>query len=347
MSSDRLFTLDQLRPYLNVDEVNTGASYSLAPLGIVTDDIEGLHAVTDEQGRVILRSGIEFFFKIYRGQTQEYGRCIPSLARRKYIEEQLLDVCRNIAFEDAIGCHPYIRICEESRLLGHPLFINRQGLAQHYGLATDLLDLTSNFNVASFFATCAWDSKTQRYLPIEFAMVPGVIYRISSPRLLCLAAEGQLSHVGWQPFPRPEQQRACALTLGPDTDFVTLPGIETVRFRQNAEISHRIWNSFDKGNVLFPNDVASELASRAFGLMEFTRSQISRGWDKLDAWLGVSTASSSRSEIEQRSALSVVEQPTLSWEGLTLERDEGKLKSQLEDVFARVRFRLTAPHLSA
>lgn len=343
LQSKHLPTLDQLLPHLDVSEVDTGTRYSftLSSGGeIVTDDIAALHAIANEQGQTVLRSGIEFVFTLYRGQTQEYEHCLPSLARRKHIEEQLLDLCRNVAFEDAIGLHPYVQICEKACILGNPLFINKQGLTQHYGLATDMLDLTSNFDIASFFATCTWDDLTQAYIPIERTDAPpGILYRIP-PLPLIQFGIGKLTYVGWQPFPRPEEQRACALIMERYENFATLPGVQFVKFRQDAAISQRIWNSFDKGCALFPNDAVSELARRAANLMEFTQSQINRGWGKLDTWLHRSTKNSIRNDVEKRAGITIADIPILSWDGLTLERDEGKLRNQLEDVLSRVRFRL-------
>ncbi len=39
-------------------------------------------------------------------------------------------------------------------------------LAQHYGLKTEWLDITSDFNVALFFATCGWDEDRKKWYPL-------------------------------------------------------------------------------------------------------------------------------------------------------------------------------------
>ena len=39
-------------------------------------------------------------------------------------------------------------------------------LAQHYGLETGWLDITSDFNVALFFATCWYDCSENRWKPL-------------------------------------------------------------------------------------------------------------------------------------------------------------------------------------
>ena len=131
-------TLDELKKELRIPEVNTGRVFNYR--GFVTDDNEGLHAIGDQNGYLRLQSGVEMQSFMYRGQPEEYLPCLPSLGRLKDVESQLLAVCRNIAFEDAISDHPFVRITENKDFLGQPLYVDKQGLAQHYGLATDMID---------------------------------------------------------------------------------------------------------------------------------------------------------------------------------------------------------------
>lgn len=44
--------------------------------------------------------------------------------------------------------------------------MNLYGLTQHYYNKSCLLDLTSNPQVAAFFATSIYDAKTDSYIPI-------------------------------------------------------------------------------------------------------------------------------------------------------------------------------------
>lgn len=70
------------------------------------DDVEGLHAIADERGHLIFPSGMEMPLATYRGQTEEHVPCLPSLARLEHIEDQLISLCCNVAFEEAIAAHP-------------------------------------------------------------------------------------------------------------------------------------------------------------------------------------------------------------------------------------------------
>lgn len=97
-------------------------------------------------------------------------------------------------------------------------------MAQHYGLPTDFIDVISNYAIATFFAVCRWACQTQAYLPVRSASKPEVLYRI----FLAVLIDGLfynekkddiLSHVGWQPMHRPEQQRAFGVRLTKGRDF--------------------------------------------------------------------------------------------------------------------------------
>lgn len=337
-------TLDELKKELRIPEVNTGRVFDYR--GFVSDDNEGLHAIGDQNGYIRLQSGVEMQNFMYRGQPEEYFPCLPSLGRLNTVESQLLAVCRNVAFEDAISAHPFVCITEEADFLGDPLYVDKPGLAQHYGLATDMIDLTSNFDVASFFAACRLDEQENCYLPVKDAGKPGVIYRII-PCILSASAwaegrEDPFSFVGWQPLPRPEQQRACGVKLQNGEDFLRLPSVQKVYFRHNAAVAERIWDAFDQGATLFPDDAAAELAIQARRLVSFTREQVARAWAKLESWLGRAIDGHERTQAENGAALEIVDKPVLCWEGLAIEHDKARLKDQLNEVLDRVRFRKAA-----
>jgi len=339
--------LDDLRRLLAIPEINTGRRIYLFGhcASPVTDDVEGLHALADEQGRIHLLSGVEHAMELYRGQTQEYARCMPTLARLEKIEERFLALCRRLAFEDAIGEHPMVRLAEQVRFLDSPLFIDYEGLAQHYGLATDMLDVTSNFDVASFFATCTWSADQRRYQPVRSDSATGVMYRIPAFFMINPAnpdQEDPLRIVGWQPLPRPAQQRALAVKLKSGQDFASLPMVETFRFRHQEHISHRIWNAFQQDDALFPSDAAAELADRAAFLATFTASQIERAWQRLMHWTGITYDTDVRKQIQISCGVTEIDKPCLSWDGLDIETSEERLMEQLNEVLNQVRYRMAA-----
>ena len=340
--------LDELRDRLAIPAINTGRQIHLFghAAGPVTDDLEGLHAIADENGYIRLISGTEFSMQMYRGQTQMYPRCVPTLSRLEKVEDQFLALCRRVAFEDAIGEHPMVNLAERIRLWDSPLYVDREGLAQHYGLATDMLDVTSNFDVACFFATCTWSHEDGQYQPVASNKVSGVMYRIT-PVLMTARdgtddALGPVHIVGWQPLPRPEQQRAFVVKMKPGQDFTSLPSVETFHFQHQAHISHRIWNAFDQGAALFPADAAAELARRAESLSEFTESQIERASQRLAEWTAKTDVPIDTVRIQTVTGITMVETPRLNWSGLVIETSEEHLLEQFREVVDRVRFRMAA-----
>ena len=62
------------------------------------------------------------------------------------------------------------------KILDHEIYLNNTAIAQHYELKTPYLDLTSNFDVASFFATCSYNENTKSYIPYNGDSQIGVIY---------------------------------------------------------------------------------------------------------------------------------------------------------------------------
>lgn len=340
--------LDELRDRLAIPAINTGRRIHLFghAAGPVTDDLEGLCAITDENGYIRLISGTEFSMQMYRGQAQRYPHCIPTLARLEKVEDQFLALCRRVAFEDAIGEHPMVNLAERIRLLDSPLYVDREGLAQHYGLATDMLDVTSNFDVASFFATCMWSNEEGKYQPVASDKASGVMYRITP--VLMTGRDGtddelgSVHIVGWQPLPRPEQQRAFVVKMKPGQDFTSLPSVETFHFQHQARISHRIWNAFEQGAALFPTDAAAELARRAESLSEFTESQIERAWQRLAEWTAGTDSPIDTGEIQTATEITVVATPPLNWSGLDIETSEERLMEQFREVIDRARFRMAA-----
>lgn len=61
------------------------------------------------------------------------------------------------------------------------------GLAQHYGLKTDVLDVTNSIEVAMFFAMCDYDSDTDSYKPKhEDKQYVGYLYAIWQMRIVMI-----------------------------------------------------------------------------------------------------------------------------------------------------------------
>lgn len=336
-------TIDALKQSLNITPINTGRQI-ISRIGLVSDDLERLHAY-EQDGEIMLASGVEMAPYLFRGQTKEYAKCAPSLNRLKTVESRLIALCRNAAFEAAIRAHPYVSFCANQRIFGLPLRIDTQGLAQHYGMHTDMLDVTNSFDIASFFSTNYWSDTRKCYEPVTDENLVGVIY--SAPIFMMAKTPSRLSMIGWQPLRRPEQQRAAAVTLKQGEDFTRFPYVQRAFFKQNATISRRIWDQYDGGKALFPSDEAAQLAEHAGNLLQFTDDEIARAWQRLTYWEFKPYLPKQRQEVERLANIQRVERPALSWANVDAIKDPVMLQKRFHEEMSRVRIRLVGDHISS
>ncbi|EQB35371.1 hypothetical protein M947_08800 [Sulfurimonas hongkongensis] len=337
-------TLKSLKQKLRVQPINTGRSFTNngQANGIVFDDIERLHALVGVDGCLHLKSGTEFSMIQYRGQNEDFGVCKTTIDRYISLEEQFLSICRTIAFEELLEDHPFIKLTNPLQINGNPLCLNLTGIAQHYELATNYLDITNNFDVACFFATCKYENG--KYYPIGNISKPGVIYKIYEMVLPPFVQnennkEILLEYLGWQPLPRPEQQRASVLKVAKGTNLDTVSGIQKYYFKHSISQSKKIWNQFDKGEALFPHDSAADLANECKKLNYFTNKQIDKALERLELW------SCKKLENKEQTLdnmnIKIVDNNSLSWDNLidiSSEYWEGKFDETMD----KVGFRMSA-----
>lgn len=105
----------------------------------------------------------------FRGENKIYTSSIPSLLRKlehdyssdkegQALYRMVADM-RIYEFQTILGQFQHVKECSFADVL-------YEVLAQHYGLETCWLDITSDFDVALFFATCYYDSNIHRWLPL-------------------------------------------------------------------------------------------------------------------------------------------------------------------------------------
>jgi hypothetical protein len=205
---------------------------------------------------------------LFRGQSGFYEPCTPSLLRKK--EGRF--VVENIYYEEfllALQDHPLIRLFLNGvELNGHLYFfeVNCYGLAQHYGLKTCVIDLTSDIEVAKFFAVTDYNAENGSYSPVLDESRYGVFYYWDNVRDALAFQQnpngGNLSNIGLQVFPRSGKQRGFLYSVLRDQNFHDCPYIKYKLFRHDANLSKVIFKNARKGKIYFPQDELSSLSQR-------------------------------------------------------------------------------------
>src|SRR5690554_1680231 len=112
---------------------------------------------------------------------------------------------------------------------------------------------------------------------------PGVIYKLHPAFLMSQPLPcDQMPYVpvGWQPFPRPEQQRANAIRLKPGEDFAHTRGVVKYRFYHSRNQSKRIYEAFEGGDKLMPADDLVELADSLQTKTSFPQSTLDLAFER-------------------------------------------------------------------
>lgn len=213
---------------------------------------------------------------LYRGQNTEVVPCIPSLYRGNPSEVEIfIERMRLVVFRRLLNSHPVI----EHFFKRHHFKVDDEGLAQHYGLKTEVLDLTSNLDVALFFATCWYDSARDRYCYYDDGQEHEAILYVFNPILdneptPSLREENYMNHsirpIGLQVFPRPGVQEGYGLHI-PIGESVKC---YMYRFTFTCEDSKRYYEKFKNGDALWVKDkfvakVASIAKQESFSFKVF------------------------------------------------------------------------------
>lgn len=200
---------------------------------------------------------------LYRGQNARHTPMLASIARGlrsanivKVFDASIPDQAKIV-----------LRLAQSwwfaKELTRHPIFnhaasqnldLDEIALAQHYGLSTGYLDLSDDFNVSAFFATCR--ETNEGWQPVDAGI--GVIYRVNLRK-----TENSLDSylpLGPQKLPRPYEQCAWVVELPFYHGFEGWPGVEMLLFDHDRHVGEHFLEMFEGGAQLFPADPLADVA---------------------------------------------------------------------------------------
>jgi hypothetical protein len=192
----------------------------------------------------------------YRGESKDHPTCFPSIYRATNSAPEIAKIeyfihrLKSTEFELVLRKHPAVIELNNTQILNCRIQVDFLSLAQHYGLATEYLDITNDFYVAAFFACCKYDDKSDRYIQ-EKNSKKGIIYYISP---IIMMDYDNFNIVGLQPFHRPAEQKAFSYKLSKGNDLAQKPAVQKLIFKQSVEGTNYLFDKFDRGRQLFPYD---------------------------------------------------------------------------------------------
>lgn len=216
-------------------------------------------------GRYCFKPNLRQRAYLFRGQSDYFAPCVPSMFRDKSKSYYIGEAVQYQEMFLLILSHPLAQLWDLGvELLGkiYRFEVNLFGLSQHYYNKTTLLDLTSDPDVAAFFATTKYDMKSDTYAPISDETKTGVLYCYSLDEIEAFKPNFQqainghnLSTIGLQIFSRSEKQRGFLINVPINADFNKYPEVKAVRFKHDAAVSKFYFNKYRGGSDLFPDDI--------------------------------------------------------------------------------------------
>ena len=207
----------------------------------------------------------------YRGENKYYGSSRPSMFRGfeslNQTECELEELVRTIKIVDFAFWLTQLD-CVQKWPHGD---MYHGAIAQHYGIATNGMDVTSDLKIALFFACCYYDPKQEKWYPVSKNALAnsdkakdigyGILYcapaDIAEMSRVANIENLHITHVtpvGIQPFQRCEKQSAFIIEAGRQYNMLKDHSFAKVKFKQTPEICEWIYEKMQDGELVYPNE---------------------------------------------------------------------------------------------
>lgn len=232
----------------------------LSPVDRIVDSRDEYVLNRLASGRYALKPNITRQGILFRGDSHyhevfrtRYGQK-EIIGHGPEVREKIIPVnVRRSDFEIAIESFPLYKMLKNGIVLpnGKKLVMeNPFGLAYAYDQPTPFVGLTSDLDVAAFYAVTEYDAESGKYTPVTTGM--GVIYafELRMPFSMTIG----LSSLGRLIFPRTLQQKTFLLNINPEYDFNQMAVVNGFVFNHDAALSRAIYDRFDGGEKLAPKE---------------------------------------------------------------------------------------------
>ena len=218
---------------------------------------------SNEMSRFSIKPSLARNKFLYRGQSQFFDPCVPSLFRNKENTEKRLfvsDIIQMDELEVLLRQHPLVQLFEKGFYLLNDFFrfkVDYEGLSQHYYNNTSKLDLTSDMDVAKFFAVTWFNMDADQYEKYDGKEL-GVLYYYDIEPDAFVKRPGRdylIETIGKQPFMRSGNQSGFLTRVALGENFNARPEVRYVFFRHVPEITNRIFTEALSGDRYMPQEI--------------------------------------------------------------------------------------------
>ena len=164
-------------------------------------------------------------YMYYRGERKLYPHCYATLYRDLSEAEKFIERLKYCELSILIEDYPLTKMFRtdlgfpyNGSIIHVPLSIDALALAQHYGICTNLIDVTVDKWVAAFFA-CTFRDKDGVFHPVTDESQYGMFNIYFSSSMTFPFNNPELSTIGLQPFSRPGEQAGYVVTMHEGEDF--------------------------------------------------------------------------------------------------------------------------------
>ena len=253
-------TFDEYMNFLNEPELS---DCLINKLGMVTESDFNGSFVQSKESKFRVMLGCEFNPVIYRGQNNDYP-FMPSSKRYELFDgnervRHSIEWIKKKEFTKLLSITPYIKIAEEFKVLDFTYDIDLEAIAKHYNHFSDYLDITRDLMTALFFAYTYFDKEQNKLLPLPaFEFNTPYIY-IGNIKELYNKAPDSVKNIGFQPMPKAKAQKSMSINVSGDFNYIKSL-FKKIELPKNPAIAKYVYNRFEGGKLLFPNDYASKCA---------------------------------------------------------------------------------------
>jgi hypothetical protein len=164
-------------------------------------------------------------------------------------------------FQRLISITPYIKRAKEFKVLDYTYDIDLEAIAKGYDHVSEYLDVTRDLMTALFFAYTYFDNEKRVFLPFtSFEYNTPYLY-VGNLNELYQKAPDSVKDMGFQPMPRQKAQQTMSINVSGDFDYIKSL-FKTIELPKNPAIAKYVYNKFEGGKLLFPDDYASKCAEQ-------------------------------------------------------------------------------------